>query len=73
MASRRLAASAAALAAIVAPIGSAAEPPAGPTVVAVDAPTGAIGQVVPVGRDPLILTVAVGRVWVINVADGRCR
>lgn len=71
MSSRRLAASAAALAAVVVPVGSPAEPPAGPdTVVSVDAATGAIGRVVPVGRDPLTLTVAAGRVWVLNVADG---
>ncbi len=38
--------------------------------VSVDAATGAIAQVVPVGRDPLTLTVAAGRVWVLNVADG---
>ena len=71
MSSRRLAATAVALAAVVVPVGSPAEPPAGPdTVVAVDAATGAIGHVVPVGRDPLFLTVAAGRVWVLNVADG---
>lgn len=71
MSPRRLAAAAAALAAVVVPVGSPAEPPAGPdTVVAVDAATGAIGQVIPVGRDPLMLTVAAGRVWVLNVADG---
>ena len=72
MPSRRLAAVAAALAAaVVVAAGSAADPPAGPdTVVAIEAATGAIGHVVPVGRDPLSLTVAAGRVWVLNVADG---
>jgi hypothetical protein len=59
------------LAAVVVPVGSPAEPPAEPdTVVAVDATTGAIGHVVSVGRDPLLLTAAGGRVWALNVADG---
>ena len=71
MSLRRLAVAAAALAVIVVPVGSPAEPPAGPdTVVAVDAATGAIGQVIAVGRDPLLLTAAAGRVWALNVADG---
>ena len=71
MSSRRLAVVTAALAVVVVPSGVPAEPPAGPdTVVAVDATTGASGPVVSVGRDPLSVTVAAGRVWVLNVADG---
>lgn len=71
MSSRRLAAITAALAVVFVPVGSPAEPPAGPDkVIAVDATTGAIGHVIPVGRDPLSLTVAAGHVWVLNVADG---
>jgi DNA-binding beta-propeller fold protein YncE len=40
------------------------------TVVRVDAGTGAIEAVVPVGPDPLLLAVASGRIWTANLGDG---
>jgi DNA-binding beta-propeller fold protein YncE len=40
------------------------------TVVRVDAATGAVKAVVPVGPDPLLLSVASGRIWTLNLGDG---
>ncbi len=40
------------------------------TVVRVDAETGAVEAVVPVGPDPLLLAVASGRIWTLNLGDG---
>ncbi len=40
------------------------------TVVRVDAATGAVRAVVPVGPDPLLLAVASGRIWTLNLGNG---
>jgi len=40
------------------------------TVVRVDAQSGRVEAVIPVGPDPLLLTVASGRVWTLNLGDG---
>jgi DNA-binding beta-propeller fold protein YncE len=40
------------------------------TVIRVDAQSGSVEAVVPVGPDPLLLTVASGRVWTLNLGDG---
>jgi len=40
------------------------------TVVEVDATSGALIAVVPVGPDPLLLSVAAGRIWTLNLGDG---
>lgn len=40
------------------------------TVVRVDARSGRIEAVIPVGPDPLLLTVASGQVWTLNLGDG---
>jgi len=40
------------------------------TVVRVDAQSGGVEAVIPVGPDPLLLTVASGRVWTLNLGDG---
>lgn len=40
------------------------------TVVRVDAQSGSVEAVIPVGPDPLLLTVASGRVWTLNLGDG---
>ena len=40
------------------------------TVVQVDAATGDVRSVVPVGPDPLLLAVASGRIWTLNLGDG---
>ena len=40
------------------------------TVVRVDAATGDVTAVVPVGPDPLLLAVASGRIWTLNLGDG---
>jgi DNA-binding beta-propeller fold protein YncE len=40
------------------------------TVVRVDAQSGRVEAVIPVGPDPLLLTVASGRVWTLNLGEG---
>lgn len=40
------------------------------TAVRVDAATGGVMAVVPVGPDPLLLAVAAGRIWTLNLGDG---
>jgi DNA-binding beta-propeller fold protein YncE len=40
------------------------------TVVRVDAQSGRVEAVIPVGPDPLLLTVASGQVWTLNLGDG---
>ena len=40
------------------------------TIVRVDAQSGSVEAVIPVGPDPLLLTVASGRVWTLNLGDG---
>lgn len=40
------------------------------TVIRVDARSGRVEAVIPVGPDPLLLTVASGRVWTLNLGDG---
>jgi hypothetical protein len=50
------------------PIGGRAVPP--DSVVAIDAETGEIGGVVTVGGDPLLLAVAGGRIWTLDLVPG---
>lgn len=40
------------------------------TVVRVNARSGSVEAVIPVGPDPLLLTIASGRVWTLNLGDG---
>jgi virginiamycin B lyase len=50
------------------PVGS--EPVPHDSVIGIDAETGEIVAVVEVGRDPLLLTVAGGQVWTLDLGDG---